>query len=98
MPKRIVMIVVILPDLLTNGVGLVFLARYAEIIKRTTRREFAPMVTNTKLMYNPYLIAMGTVAWDMINPEMIMIGTKNGLSGKNSKIRSEFLESFYNVV
>ena len=40
MPKRIVMIVVILPDLLTNGVGLVFLARYAEIIKRTTRREF----------------------------------------------------------
>jgi UDPglucose 6-dehydrogenase len=49
-------------------------------------------------MYNPYLIAMGTVADDMINPEMIMIGSKNGLAGTNCKIRSELLESFYNQV
>ena len=41
---------------------------------------------------------MGTVAWDMINPEMIMIGTKNGLTGSDCKARSELLESFYNVV
>jgi UDPglucose 6-dehydrogenase len=68
------------------------------VLPGTTRRDFAPLITNTSLVYNPYLIAMGTVAWDMINPEMIMIGTKNGLSGKNCKIRSEFLESFYNVV
>ena len=68
------------------------------VLPGTTRRDFAPLITNTSLIYNPYLIAMGTVAWDMINPEMIMIGTKNGLSGKNCKIRSEFLESFYNVV
>ena len=68
------------------------------VLPGTTRRDFAPLITNTSLVYNPYLIAMGTVAWDMINPEMIMIGTKNGLSGKNCKIRSEFIESFYNVV
>tara|TARA_R110001592_G_scaffold151450_1_gene377970 strand:+ start:271 stop:1455 length:1185 start_codon:yes stop_codon:yes gene_type:complete len=68
------------------------------VLPGTTRREFAPLITNTKLVYNPYLIAMGTVGWDMINPEMIMIGTKNGLAGKNCKIRSELLESFYNVV
>jgi UDPglucose 6-dehydrogenase len=68
------------------------------VLPGTTRREFAPLVTNTKLMYNPYLIAMGTVADDMVNPEMIMIGSKNGMSGKNCRIRSELLESFYNVV
>ena len=68
------------------------------VLPGTTRREFAPLVTNTKLMYNPYLIAMGTVADDMINPEMIMIGSKNGMAGKNCKIRSELLESFYNQV
>jgi len=68
------------------------------VLPGTTRREFAPLITNTKLMYNPYLIAMGTVADDMINPEMIMIGSKNGLAGKNCKIRSELLESFYITV
>ena len=68
------------------------------VLPGTTRREFDPLVTNTKLMYNPYLIAMGTVADDMINPEMIMIGSKNGMSGTNCKIRSELLESFYNQV
>jgi UDPglucose 6-dehydrogenase len=66
------------------------------VLPGTCRRELQPLVTNTKLMYNPYLIAMGTVADDMINPEMIMIGSKNGLAGKNCKIRSELLESFYN--
>ena len=68
------------------------------VLPGTTRREFAPLVTNTKLMYNPYLIAMGTVADDMVNPEMIMVGSKNGLAGTNCKIRSEMLESFYNQV
>jgi len=66
------------------------------VLPGTCRRELQPLVTNTKLMYNPYLIAMGTVSDDMINPEMIMIGSKNGLEGKNCKIRSELLESFYN--
>lgn len=68
------------------------------VLPGTTRRELAPLVSNTKLMYNPYLIAMGTVADDMINPEMIMIGSKNGMSGTNCKIRSELLEIFYNQV
>jgi UDPglucose 6-dehydrogenase len=48
------------------------------VLPGTTRREFVPLVTNTRFIYNPYLIAMGSVAWDMINPEMIMIGTQDG--------------------
>jgi UDPglucose 6-dehydrogenase len=66
------------------------------VLPGTTRRELEPLVTNTTLMYNPYLIAMGTVADDMINPEMIMIGSKFGMVDQECKVRSELLESFYN--
>ena len=68
------------------------------VLPGTCRKEFQPLVTSTKLMYNPYLIAMGTVAEDMINPEMIMIGSNNGIEGTRCKERSLLLESFYNQV
>jgi len=68
------------------------------VLPGTTRRELAPLMTNTGLVYNPYLIAMGTVANDMINPEMIMIGTEWGLKGELCRKRSELLEAFYNMV
>jgi UDPglucose 6-dehydrogenase len=48
------------------------------VLPGTVRREIIPLVTNTRFVYNPYLIAMGSVAWDMINPEMVMIGTEDG--------------------
>ena len=66
------------------------------VLPGTIRRELAPLVTNVKLLYNPYLIAMGTVADDMINPEMIMIGTKKGVY--ETAYRAQHLESFYNQV
>jgi UDPglucose 6-dehydrogenase len=31
-----------------------------------------------EFLYNPYLISMGSVKWDMVHPEMIMIGTADG--------------------
>jgi len=48
------------------------------VLPGVMREQISPLVTNTNLSYNPYLIAMGTVANDMLNPEMIMIGTENG--------------------
>ena len=66
------------------------------VLPGTIRRELAPLVTNVKLLYNPYLIAMGTVAEDMINPEMIMIGTKKGVY--ETAVKAQQLESFYNVI
>jgi UDPglucose 6-dehydrogenase len=66
------------------------------VLPGTCRREFSPIITNTCLLYNPYLIAMGTVADDMINPEMIMIGTKNGTPETSWK--AQHLEAFYNQV
>ena len=48
------------------------------VLPGTVRREILPLISNGKFIYNPYLIAQGTVKWDMKNPEMIMIGTENG--------------------
>jgi UDPglucose 6-dehydrogenase len=47
------------------------------VLPGTTRREFDNLLDNHTLIYNPYLIAMGTVKWDMVNPEMLIIGSKN---------------------
>ena len=45
----------------------------------TTRKHFFDLLDKKhEFLYNPYLIAMGSVAWDMVNPEMVMIGTRDG--------------------
>lgn len=49
------------------------------VLPGTTRKQFITRLdTKHQFLYNPYLIAMGSVKWDMVNPEMIMIGTKDG--------------------
>ncbi len=63
------------------------------VLPGTTRREFVPLVTNTRFVYNPYLIAMGTVAWDMINPEMVMIGTEDGSATTDARELVKFYQS-----
>ena len=63
------------------------------VLPGTVRREFAPLVTNTRFVYNPYLIAMGTVAWDMVNPEMIMIGTDDGSTTGDAKELVDFYKT-----
>jgi UDPglucose 6-dehydrogenase len=51
------------------------------VLPGTTRHYFVPKLNNQhQFLYNPYLIAMGSVKWDMVNPEMIMIGTELGNS------------------
>ena len=48
------------------------------VLPSTCRQILAPKISKAKFIYNPYLIAMGTTAWDMVNPEMVMIGTHDG--------------------
>jgi UDPglucose 6-dehydrogenase len=49
------------------------------VLPGTTRRHFITRLdAKHQFVYNPYLIAMGSVKWDMVNPEMIMIGTEDG--------------------
>jgi len=64
------------------------------VLPGTTRREFIGLTDNTRFVYNPYLIAMGSVAWDMVNPEMVMIGTEDG-SETGDAIE---LKSFYETI
>ena len=64
------------------------------VLPGTVRREIAPLVRNGRFIYNPYLIAQGTVKADMYEPEMIMIGTEKG--EKNNDF--ELLKYIYNVI
>ncbi len=63
------------------------------VLPGTTRREFVPLLTNTRFIYNPYLIAMGSVGWDMVNPEMVMIGTENGSLTGDAKLLTDFYKT-----
>jgi UDPglucose 6-dehydrogenase len=64
------------------------------VLPGTTRREFVSLLPNTRFVYNPYLIAMGTVKWDMVNPEMVMIGTADGSETGDA----EELINFYKTI
>jgi len=63
------------------------------VLPGTVRRELAPLISNTRFVYNPYLIAMGTVKWDMVNPEMVMIGTEDGSETGDAKQLVDFYKS-----
>ena len=64
------------------------------VLPGTIREQLGKLITNSSLIYNPYLIAMGTVKWDMVNPEMIMIGSSDGLETENIKK----LQDFYSTI
>lgn len=72
----------------TNKEQLVVLI--STVLPGTIRREFIPLVKNYRFIYNPYLIAMGTVKWDMVNPEMVIIGTEDGSLTTDAKILTDF--------
>jgi UDPglucose 6-dehydrogenase len=63
------------------------------VLPGTTRKEFIPLISNTRFVYNPYLIAMGSVAWDMVNPEMVMIGTEDGSETGDAKQLVDFYKT-----
>lgn len=66
------------------------IALISTVLPGTIRRELIQFLPNARFIYNPYLIAMGTVKWDMINPEMIIIGTEDGDKTTDAKILIDF--------
>jgi UDPglucose 6-dehydrogenase len=64
------------------------------VLPGTIRKEFIPLCTNFRFIYNPYLIAMGTVKEDMIKPEMIIIGTEDGSRTGDADKLTEFYGTF----
>lgn len=63
------------------------------VLPGTVRKNLISYVTNTRFIYNPYLIAMGSVAWDMVNPEMVMIGTEDGKETGDAKQLVDFYKT-----
>ena len=63
------------------------------VLPGTVRNQFVDLVPNTRFVYNPYLIAMGSVAWDMVNPEMVMIGTEDGTETGDAKELTDFYKT-----
>lgn len=64
------------------------------VLPGTIRKEFISLIPNGRFIYNPYLIAMGTVKWDMVNPEMVIIGTEDGSMTGDAKLLLDFYKTF----
>ncbi len=60
----------------------------------TVRSRLIHHTSNYRFIYNPYLIAMGSTKWDMVNPEMIIIGNEDGSESDDVKT----LINFYNTL
>lgn len=62
------------------------------VLPGTIRREILPLLSeNVKLCYNPYFIAMGTVASDCLSPEFILLG-------QHDKDAEALVTSFYKTI
>ena len=66
------------------------------VLPGTTRRKFITKLDSKhQFLYNPYLIAMGSVKWDMVNPEMVMIGTEDG---NPNALASELIDLYRTIM
>jgi UDPglucose 6-dehydrogenase len=63
------------------------------VLPGTVRNQLVELTDNSRFIYNPYLIAMGSVAWDMVNPEMVMIGTEDGTETGDAKQLVDFYKT-----
>ena len=63
------------------------------VLPGTVRRELRDCITIPRFIYNPYLIAMGSVEWDMVNPEMVIIGTEDGSETGDAQLLTDFYKT-----
>jgi UDPglucose 6-dehydrogenase len=55
------------------------------VLPGTIREQLIQHVTNPKFVYNPYFIAMGSVKYDMVNPDLIILGNESGIETQEVK-------------
>ena len=63
------------------------------VLPGTIRKRFIPLINNFRFIYNPYLIATGTVKEDMVDPEMVIIGTEDGSNTGDASLLVEVYDS-----
>lgn len=62
------------------------------VLPGTIRKQILPLLNpHIKLCYNPYFIAMGTVAHDCLNPEFILLGN-------HDESASQMVTAFYKTI
>jgi UDPglucose 6-dehydrogenase len=66
------------------------------VLPGTVREHLEPLIINARFIYNPYLIAMGSVKWDMVNPECLIIGTEDGSETGDAKLLVDFYKPIMN--
>jgi UDPglucose 6-dehydrogenase len=64
------------------------------VLPGTIREQLIQYVTVPKFIYNPYFIAMGSVKYDMKNPDLIILGNDTGDTTKEVNT----LISLYNTI
>lgn len=83
----------VLKDVVETAPESALIVLISTVLPGTTRREFLPIISKRRFAINPYLIAMGTVKWDMVNPEMVMIGTEDGSETGDAKQLVDFYKT-----
>lgn len=63
------------------------------VLPGTIREHLIQYVTNPKFVYNPYFIAMGSVKYDMVNPDLIILGNESGVETQEVKTLIGLYES-----
>ena len=63
------------------------------VLPGTIREQLIQYVTNPKFVYNPYFIAMGSVKYDMVNPDLIILGNESGIETQEVKTLISLYES-----
>jgi len=60
------------------------------VLPGTIRNILIQHIDRPRFIYNPYVIAMGSVKWDMRNPECLIIGTKDGDISGDARLLIDF--------
>ena len=61
------------------------------VLPGTIRNQLLQYVNNYRFVYNPYLIGMGTVREDFLNPEMMIVGSDNPKDAYELKMLYDWL-------
>lgn len=60
------------------------------VLPGTMREHVLPLIEGKcNFVYNPYFIAMGTVMWDFLHPEFVLLG------GDNTEVMQDFYYDYY---
>lgn len=70
-------------------------ALISTVLPGTIRAKIAPLFSTDNLIYNPFLIAMGTEVADFFHPEMVILGSK---CGRSTNPHTRKIRGFYSTL